>query len=203
MTIKQIEKHGEVIKWFVDNPDKGVWTKRFNSDDDDWSLMAEPSWLTNWQYIQNDEKAELRKQVADGVILQYYDNGKWKDAIHISATFSECKLENLRVKPQFKVGDWVVEPQINNGKPFQVSEVDLIDYNNYTISGVTLWEPKEGELCIFWDADCTEYFIGKYATKALTPTFGNMPNCTDIIYTKQYWDYVAPLEFVQTLKDKQ
>jgi len=202
MTYEQIKKHREVIKWFCDNPDKGVWRKDHQTEN--WHFCRQPIFNCNDTYIQNDEKAELRKQVADGAVLQYYDNYKWKDVTHISVTFSECKLENLRVKPQFKVGDWVVEHQINNGKPFQVSEVDLIDYNNYTISGVTLWEPKEGELCVFWDADCTEYFIGKYVARALTPTFGDMSDCIGIsrMYTKQDWEYVAPLEFTQTLKDK-
>lgn len=25
MLKEQVQKHGEVIKWFCDNPDKGVW----------------------------------------------------------------------------------------------------------------------------------------------------------------------------------
>jgi len=198
MTKEQVEKHGEVIKWFVDNPDKGVWTKRFNSDDDDWTLIAEPSWLTNWQYIQNDEKAELRKQVADGAILQYYDNGKWKDATHISATFSECKLENLRIKPQFKVGSWVVN--IKYKIIFQATKEWVIKRPNGNThftgkdEDFISWEPKKDELCIFWNNHTpNEYIIAHYT---------HVVNITDAsMYSKAYWDNVAPLEFIKTLKE--
>jgi len=53
------------------------------------------------------------------------------------------------------------------------------------------WEPKDGEWCIFWDITDTSYVVGKY-TK-------NKQN--DGIMDRE-WDNIAPLEFVQTLRDK-
>ena len=43
MTKEQIEKHGEVMKWFIDNQEKGVW---FKQKDSDWRLIITPIFNT-------------------------------------------------------------------------------------------------------------------------------------------------------------
>ena len=63
MTVKQVKKHKEVIKWFCDNNEKGVyfrhktWIK--------WQLTDEPQFLIDGFYVQNDEYAEFRKKICD------------------------------------------------------------------------------------------------------------------------------------------
>ena len=61
MTKEQVTKHGEVIKWFCDNPDKGVWIKDMN----DWHIVNEPAFLTCDLIVPNDEYAKFHKKVYD------------------------------------------------------------------------------------------------------------------------------------------
>ena len=69
MTKEQIEKHGEIIKWWVDHVDKGVWFKLKSSET--WTLTHRPEFFTDFIYVQNDEYAELRKALVEGKQLQH------------------------------------------------------------------------------------------------------------------------------------
>lgn len=74
MNKEQIKKHGEVIKRFCDNPNKGVWAKNINIPGlNDWSLTYSPMFRVDVPclYVQNDKYAELRKAEADGKIIEY------------------------------------------------------------------------------------------------------------------------------------
>jgi hypothetical protein len=71
MTKEQIEQHKEIIKWFIDNHDNGVWTK---GENEGWVLQTCPTFSEKAAYVQNDEYYELRKALADGKIIQYLND---------------------------------------------------------------------------------------------------------------------------------
>jgi len=106
---------------------------------------------------------------------------------------------------EFKIGDWVtiddiifkiasiIEPNLYSSTMTDTKELHYEFYG----SELELWKPKNKELCVFWDNNCNEYYIGKYGE----PAFKNTFNCDTLAeYTISFWDNVAPLEFVQILK---
>ena len=111
MTKEQIIKHKEVIKWFRDNPDKGVWFKDINRG---WVLITQPSFNPHYIYVQNDKYAKYRKALADGKTIKCRrKNGDiWeKVTANIEPTRNFNSLYRYRIKkdkPKFKVGDWVI-----------------------------------------------------------------------------------------------
>ena len=76
----QVEKHYDVIRWWLDNPDKGVL---YRQEDGNWRLAKAPTFAADTIYIQNDEYAKLRKALADGKTIQIKekadDSGVWVD----------------------------------------------------------------------------------------------------------------------------
>ena len=96
MTKEQIEAHKEVIKWFIDNSDKGVWFKGFMNE---WELQTNPHFVEDYLYIQNDEYAEFRKALSDSKTVQqiYGAYCEWKD-LDWSDKFTH-PIENYRIKP--------------------------------------------------------------------------------------------------------
>ena len=201
MTKKQIQKHGDIIKWFCDNAELGVWCKNGNKD---WFLNIEPRFLLDSIYVQNDEYAELRKAQADDKVIEYKtSNGEIVPLKLCMIKFREFKgcLENYRIKtdePSFKIGDWVREKDSTKIK--LVTKIGCAGDNAFELDNqgngqgflienasrdFELWEPQEGEWCVFWeDDDGTSYFIEKLGK-----------------YNK-HSEYIAPLEFIQTLKNK-
>ena len=188
MTKEQIEKHRDVIKWFCDNPDKGVW---FKSNTDKWIHTDCPKFYGDTIYAQNDEYVELRKALADGKTIQkskrHYCLDFWDD---VDAIYTHYHVTKYRIKPEepkFKVGDWVRFDSHNA----QVTETDLLHDTEHLVK----WQPKEGEWCVFWGANTEVFTISKYGCKPLTASkhrdsYGNM------------YDYVAPLESIDTLNDE-
>jgi len=196
MNTAQIKKHGEIIKWLIDNPEKNLWQNNGNG----WVESTEDiSFNIGMKYVQNDEYAELRKLVIDkpDIELQVsYNNGiNWhpKTAVKAFLTTGENKL--LRVKPnkpQFKIGDWLHDTTNNN-----IFLCEELDSNGYPVTtkpyspnigcktshdyGIELWEPQEGDLVVYqtnernWEV--TPYVL------FLMPRLGAMP-----------------LEFIQTLR---
>jgi len=207
MTIEQVEKHKEVIKWFVDNPTKGVWKKK--TPYSEWHIDNTPNWCKDYFYVQNDKYAEFRKALVDGKELQYTeDDGKtW--STHYRKLDTWFNTKNIRIKPEepeFKVGDWVQRKgysiiiQIN---AIDATYVHSSTSEHYRIDNVELWKPKYTELCVFWDNNCNEYYIGRYGALCFKETFGDeFDNHYRYLQQKGDWDNIAPLEFVQTLKAK-
>jgi len=201
MTKEQVEKHGEVIKWFVDNPDKGVWCRRNDTGLQDWVLTKEPNWETTYIFLQNDEYAEFRKALADGKQLQIRDYiGKWVNHYKIPTGNFSYPVNRYRIKseePKFKAGDWVYVVY-NSGEASLKPYSDDISSDN-TIFNIKLWEPKSGGIYVFWDDNNGKRFdywvIGKLDSickgKFYLDKNGNK------------WDNIAPLEYINTLKDKQ
>jgi len=190
MTFKQVSKHSKVIKWFCDNPDKGVWRKDFHTGA--WHFCRQPEFNYKDTYVQNDECVEFRKALADGnKVRMPEDNGKtW--FTHCDKLDSWYNIENIRIKPEepeFKVGDWVREK--SSGFIIQA-------YENMISKNFELWKPKKDEWCVFWDYEeklksgvlMVDLFKSKstmgYISKNVIRPFKN----------------IAPLEFIQTLKDK-
>lgn len=142
MTAKQVEVHGEVIKWYCDNPGKGVWCKFENCNN--WELRHTPRFDVFTKYIQNDEYAELRKAQADGKTIQYYSRGWYdlKSPVQFGGSPSNYRV-NLD-EPTFKIGDWL--RGVNDGTIFQLKPEAVLN----TRELYELWEPKEGDVVVCW-----------------------------------------------------
>lgn len=72
MTPEQAIKHKEVIKWFLDNPEKGVWCKQSfgTADIYGYRIVKDPDFNSEI-YLQNDEYTTLRKRLANGEEIIY------------------------------------------------------------------------------------------------------------------------------------
>ena len=117
--------------------------------------------------VINDMYLSCRKALAEGKTIQFfntkerlYDSSKplhtWQDTgtIHTHGSPSD-----YRIKPEeseFKIGDWITV----NGPTGPFTEcISGITDDTYTLSRTNIcyksqaskWEPKEGEVCIFWD----------------------------------------------------
>lgn len=138
----------------------------------EWTDLVWADWdssINEHIIIINDEYLPYRKALAEGKTVQYmnsngeikslddWDNIGWKQ-------FKGC-VENYRIKPdepEFKVGDWIRQ----GTRVFQYSYKDLqYDKANPThCQNDDLWEPKKGEVCIFWDNKHTnEAIIARYS----------------------------------------
>jgi uncharacterized protein YodC (DUF2158 family) len=198
MTKEKLQKHGRVIKWLIDNVDKGV-LRLCNTSTNEWCLDMEPSFYEDSIYIQNDEYAELRKAIVSGKYIQKNttQSTPWQDFTQDYDGKFYCPLSEYRIKPdapKFKVGDWVV--RINDGQLHQIAQDSPLS-GTYKSKWYKLWVPKIKELCVFWDDKETddeniEYYIGKY---------GDYSNMLGYDFIKKSWDHVAPLEFVESLKE--
>ena len=143
----------------------------------EWTDLVWADWdssINEHIIIINDEYLPYRKALAEGKTVQYmnsngeikslddWDNIGWKQ-------FKGC-VENYRIKPdepEFKVGDWITV----NGPTGTFTEcISGIADDTYTLSGTNIcyksqaskWEPKEDEVCIFWDNHSAGAFIDKF-----------------------------------------
>jgi len=180
---EQIDKYGEVIKWFHNNPGKQVWAKNINILGlNDWELTYTPMFRIDVPclYVQDDKYADLRKARADGKVIQFLSHkGIWVDK-PISENLEVTKVAGLRIKPEepkFKIGDWVTDTF--KGTTFRFKEG--VYEAEYVKEVLKLWEPKAGETVIARNND-----------NAIWKIIQN--------YSLDSWDEVKPLEFVQTLK---
>jgi len=182
MNVEQTKEHGDVIKWWIDNPNLSVWVKdKYGETTNGWELTNIPTWALDYMYVQNDKYAELRKAQADGATLQVNTINGWKDiepSRHISA-------DEIRIKPdepKFKVGDWV--RCIDGSDEVEIFIIDDENiYSSASDSSYELWKPTEGKLIVL------EYGEDTWIVKPYSYDF-----------TEE--DYIKPLEFIQTLKDK-
>lgn len=151
MTKEQVQKHGEVIKWFCDNPEKGVWCQ--SEEGFPWYLIHTPTFDTHYKYVQNDEYTELRKAKVDGKLQWKWKHfnpatkekdTEWKQ-VPYSETFAFHGEYNYRIKPdepELKVGDWVRDKV--NCKIVKLGK-------HFHEGGIELWTPQEGDVVIFLD----------------------------------------------------
>lgn len=183
MTKKQIELHKEVILWFVNNPDKGVWC-RSDILSNLWRLQYEPVFHTasEYTYTQNDEYSEFRKAHVDGITIQYnpkrQSHDRWDDLDN--ADFCE-DITHYRIKPKepkFIKDRWY---EYKSGHKCLGKDVSKYSGNKEP----KLWEPKDGEYV------CIEDFC-----------FANIYAVFIYICETHNNRVVLPIEFILTLKDK-
>lgn len=165
MTKKQVDIHGEIIQWFCDNADKGVWLRSLNGG---WVLTYSPLWTTECKYVQNDEYTELRKAKVDGKLQWKWKHFKpatkekdteWKQ-VPYSETFAFYGEYDYRIKPdepKVKVGDWVRHYQ---GRIKKATEDDI----KYSSMYFELWIPQEGDVVILFNDNPEQFTIAKYQT---------------------------------------
>ena len=211
MTKEQIQKHKEVILWFINNPDKGICYKEKVTDI--WKLTYEPSFLLDIIYVQNDDYVEYRKQLIDDYTKVEYltVQGNWVQCSKTALFFDD--VSQYRIKPkelEFNIGDWVTVgdsnpcqfkrftgdlPEWNKDLDYEVIEFTdtLMRYQipNFDRSIVKLWKPKQGKLCVFWDNNNDWYVISKFI---------DFSNGLYIDHMSKGWDNIAPLEFIDTLR---
>jgi len=198
MTKEQTEIHGEVMKWFIDHPDKGVWYQAGLSKK--WFLIYHPDFSIGLDYVQNDEYSDFRKAEVDGKQIQIHTMDGWENCLLDEYIPSNCAFRIKPDEPKFKTGAWVIYDNQPEYELILWNEKSETQYKNSNCkSCYTLWRPKPGELCVFWDNGTDEYFIGRYGTEALSNTYGS--NYGDAMYIKDDWGNIAPLEHLQTIKD--
>ena len=215
MNKKQITKHKEVIKWWINNTDKGVWRK--DTLTNDWYIDLEPSFYEDYIYVQNDQYAEFRKALIDGKTVEYSlpTTNQWNVVDNSKQHFSNCfKYRVKPEEPEFKVGDWVT---VNNSIPLQFKQftgdlpqwnkeldyevVEFIEFGikyqipNFDRSIVKHWSPKQDTLCVFWNNSSTNI---DYYVIALYKSYSNNLYIDNL---SRSWDNVAPLELIETLKE--
>jgi len=170
----QIEKHKEVIGWFIDNADMGVWCRYENRTE--WHFIFDPAFHVNCIYIPNDKYAEFRKALADGETIQinntYNDSlvsGNWGDATDEPLWVLPPKHYRIKpTEPEFKAGDFVVlEYRDNGGTKITIEKITGEDkmvyyfdrkfHNRSTASKkrstIKKWVPEEGDWCWFSNSE--------------------------------------------------
>ncbi len=62
----------------------------------------------------------------------------------------------------FKVGDWVT-CETGGTNPYKIINENILKYcTNGSRKNVKLWQPKEGDVCWFYDSYMSHAILGKY-----------------------------------------
>jgi len=200
MTETQAKKHREVIKRFVDAPEKGVWCKSVGAIKE-WNIVKNPTFYEDRIYVTNDEWADISKQfIDDPEKVEYLHGSNWIKTM--CATVEGIRYGNIkeyRIKPkepEFKVGDWVIMTPIGNYPETIHRIVKIEEGRNYCFlerytcmfKVLRLWKPEKNNLVVFWDNDIDdEYIVRKYA---------GMKENKHMDVNEILWDNVAPLELL-------
>ena len=149
--------------------------------------------------VINDMYLSCRKALAEGKTIQFfntkerlYDSSKplhtWQD---IGTIHPQGRPSDYRIKPEeseFKIGDWITV----KGPTGSFTEcISGIADDTYTLSGTNIcyksqaskWEPKEDEVCIFWNNDSNTAVIAKLRYIVSTGTYRT---------EHSYWDNCMP-----------
>lgn len=126
--------------------------------------------------VIDDEYCTYRKALAEGKTIEYSTIANYKypitrmDELEVLIKAYHSGKYIFRIKPEepeLKVGDWITV----NGPTGTFTEcISGIADNTYTLSGTNIcyrsqaskWEPKEDEVCIFWDNHSAGAFIDKF-----------------------------------------
>lgn len=137
-----------------------------NDKDCEWYIAKEPSFNNPHAiYIIADEYRKYRKALTKGEPIQYLSDGTWVD-LYEEEFYPNMKY---RIKPKFKVNDFVVSPdgdieqiyslrEINGKLSAQFSEVQ--EDGTDDISEWKLWQPEIGKYNLFKNKD-TNYVLAK------------------------------------------
>ena len=95
----------------------------------------------------------------------------------------------------FNVGDWVSNTELNSISQIKniMFDTNSLDVGKYVwcIDKCKKWKPREGELCVFWNS-LPRYMVSRFEGY-------NGYHYIDVY--KDEFVNIAPLEFIQTLKD--
>ena len=103
--------------------------------------------------------------------IKALDEQPWRRFAIGCSTF-DLPVECYRIKPEepnFKVGDYVRYIHTNSPKPLRIIHIHWERYyfENAEIilrvDEIEKWEPKEGEVCLFWDSVDTGAVISKFS----------------------------------------
>lgn len=148
--------------------------------------------------VLRDSYFPYRTALAEGKTVEVYvlhgvkalDEQPWRRFAIGCSTF-DLPVECYRIKPEeprFKVGDWIRQ----GDRVFQYTYKDLqYDKANPThCQNDEKWEPKLGEVCIFWDTRGSDAIIDTFRYKTnnkyhTEDSFWDncMPNCMPFIGT--------------------
>ena len=137
----------------------------------EWTDLVWADWdssINEHIIIINDEYLPYKKALAEGKTVQYkgLSTHTWCTIQpELGHTFGVMHVSSYRIKPEeprFKVGDWIRQ----GDRVFQYTYKDLqYDKANPThCQNDEKWEPRKGEVCIFWDNKHTnEAIIARYS----------------------------------------
>jgi len=199
MTAAAAAKHKEVIKWFCEYPEKGVWIKDYNTQD--WLLSKNPEFSIDLTYVQNDDYTEFRKALVDGKVLQWFNENLniWVDYKEEDAKFFLMCKDKYRIKPdelEYKIGDWVVIPESTQPSYITQFSDKIKEIYSDLLNDIKLWTPRKDEWCVFWNDKHMHYTLGQYS---------HIQHGNDFIKQGDlsYYNNIAPLEFVRTLRERE
>ena len=153
------------------------------------TLPGDYQWDNDYGFVINDEYVEFRKALADGKTIEeryYTPTDHWGK--HLSGFAISPKMLRIKPKePEFKIGDYVRYIHANSPKPLQIVNINCERYyfENAKIilrlDEIEKWEPREGEVCIFWNNDSNTAVIAKLRYIVSTGTYrtehSNWDNC--------------------------
>jgi len=101
-------------------------------------------------YIINDKYIEFRKALAEGKTIQIHNtfDDSWTDVPNPKFTGHKDYYRIKPEEPQFKVGDFVRNANINLIKQYTLSDLEYDKKANHENNWIK-WEPQAGELCWF------------------------------------------------------
>ena len=217
MTEQQAKKHKEVIKRFVEAPEKGIWCKTIGAIRE-WNLVKDPTFNENRIYVTNDEWADISKQfIDDRTKVEYKRFGNWSKTKSVDVeAMREQHIKDYRIKhaePAFKEGDWVEYTTVAGKKKiYKIKSVyrNFDDTFTYSCENGVLdktgatgfiekWRPITNELVVFWNNNQNKptYVIRMFNGIAYTENHKYFIDSED-----DYWDNMAPIEMFQNIKGK-
>lgn len=174
------------------------WSLPSNGKDDCCGPFLTVNDMTEYKaIIICDDYIEFRKALAEGKTIQYQsievlEFGRelevWKDIN--PANIAQYHISLLRIKPdraQLKVGDWCLDTRDNQLKQIVNPESPVV------CAYYKLWQPQPNEWCVFWETDVTTYTVARFHSRSKRGAYIT-------VYGHDFYN-IAPLEFIQTLKD--
>ena len=149
--------------------------------------------------VIDDIYCTYRKALAEEKTVEVYvlhgvkalDEQPWRRFAIGCSTF-DLPVECYRIKPdepEFKIGDYVRYIHTNSPKPLRIVNINCERYY-FENAGIILrideiekWEPREGEVCIFWNNDSNTAVIAKLRYIVSTGTYRT---------EHSYWDNCMP-----------
>ena len=175
-------------------------------DDGTWSKLGD---FYNWgaeyiAYVIDDEYVELRKALALGGTIQYFnrDTGVWQDCVNQTEADREfhTPVSEYRVKSTAKVGDWVrLTYRFDNSTKHTIERLTGEGASTYhfdsSISGrvsvdktradLEIWKPQLKEWC-WYNHDHTRdrltlvQFMGSETPSKFEPFIGVLPRSIEV-----------------------